>query len=63
MQVWILEQVLVGPDMWAWTLKNFKTQMYLYLEYDGKAGQTKVPIIVRNSSPQDQNAQWKIAEV
>ena len=61
MQVWILEQLQIGPNMWA--LKNFKTGMYLYLEYNGTAGQTKVPIIVRKASPQDQNAQWKINEV
>ena len=61
LQVWILEQLQVGPNMW--TLKNFKTGMYLYLDYNGAAGQTKIPIIVRSASPLDENAQWNITPV
>lgn len=61
-QVWVLEQLQIGPNMWA--LRNFKTQLYLYLDYDGGGQpQPKVPIIVRKASVHDQNAQWKITLV
>ena len=59
-QVWVLEP-LAGSNMWA--LKNLNTQWYLCTDYS-QPGQTKVPIIVRPASPEDDpHAQWKITEV
>ena len=57
-QVWTMEQVPGSSDMC--TLRNFKTRMYLCLNYDGhgQPGQPGVSIVV--ASPQDQNAQWRI---
>ena len=62
-QVWVLEQLQVGSNVWA--LRNYKTQMYLYVDYSGdQPGQTKVPIVVRqNTYPQDQHVQWKFTQV
>ena len=61
-QVWVLEQLQVGPSMWA--LKNVKTEMYLYVDNSGGGQpQAHLPIIVRKATPHDQNAQWKINEV
>ena len=58
-QVWELK-LQTEPNIW--TLKNPKTNMYLYADYS-QPGQTKIPIIVRSALPEDPHVQWKITKV
>ena len=58
-QVWILEQYSVGSNVW--TLRNYKTNMYLIVRND--SGQSKAPVIVcHQPAGPGQDAQWKITE-
>ena len=60
-QVWIFQKI--GSD--TWQLKNFKTGMYLYLDYDGHGhGEPGNRILTRTSTAGSfQNTDWKITLV
>lgn len=64
-QLWVFEQ---QPEPDTWRFKNYKTNRYLYLNYDGRGqpGQPGVPIVT-SSDPvagyNGHNADWRISEV
>lgn len=60
-QVWVVEHA--SPYSSSWILRNYKTEMLLYLEMSGGQPRSKMPVTVRIASPTDQNAHWMINEV
>ena len=56
-QVWVFESV----DADYWRLRNLKTKMYLYLNFDGRGegGSPGTPIITHRDS-ESGNADWKL---
>ena len=60
-QVWIFESV-GDPTAGLWRLRNFKTNLYLYLNYNGQGpAPTGLPIVGRLNPPYgDSNADWGV---
>ena len=62
-QVWVFEPISANQ----WRLKNFKTERYLYLNYDGRgeSGAPGIQIVTRTdpTSGLSHNADWKITDV
>ena len=63
-QVWIFESV-GDPTAGLWRLRNFKTNFYIYLNYNGQGpAPTGLPIVARlNPLYGDSNANWGVSVV
>ena len=61
-QVWIFESV-GDPSAGFWRLRNFKTNFYVYLNYNGQGpAPTGLPIVARlNPQCGDSNANWGVS--
>jgi len=61
-QVWIFESV-GDPAAGLWRLRNFKTNLYVYLNYNGQGpAPTGLPIVARlNPQYGDSNANWGVS--
>ena len=60
-QVWIFESVR-DPTAGLWRLRNFKTNFYVYLNYNGQSpAPTGLPVVARLNPPYgDSNADWGV---
>ena len=61
-QVWIFESI-GDPTAGFWRLRNFKTNLYVYLNYNGQGpAPTGLPIVARlNPTYGDSNANWGVS--